>query len=235
MGLSIPNARSTINYIAEIWRHIDGKCIHLFSFLKFINVRKSGWWSFIFDNHIMENIFFHPKKNLYDFSRTIKSISNNHRIISTMESYQTTVESIRFRIQSTQPYSNFQSQNGGERHTLLRLGRFSNDLWMIGSRHTGNEANRLRSTEIWLSIWRDRFRDQVFAIGDFVFDFGIRCGLSFGFRDQVVATRDRFRDQVKRRHRWEIAFAFGDIGEERRTNRKRLSVFDYISHSSAAT
>ncbi|KAF3605160.1 hypothetical protein DY000_02045929 [Brassica cretica] len=45
-------------------------------------------------------------------------------------------------MQSTQPYSNIQSQIGGERHTLLRLGRFSKDLGMIGSRRTGPEANR---------------------------------------------------------------------------------------------
>ena len=45
-------------------------------------------------------------------------------------------------MQSTQSYSNIQSQIRGERHTLLRLGRFSKDLGMIGSRGTGPEPNK---------------------------------------------------------------------------------------------
>lgn len=87
------------------------------------------------------------------------------------------------------------------------MGRFSNDLGMICAPRKGPEANRGRWSELWLLICRDRFRDQLFAFGDFVFDFGIRSGLSFEIRSG---------DQTPTPGRCGVRcdFSFGDIGHD---------------------
>ncbi|KAF3564283.1 hypothetical protein DY000_02017917 [Brassica cretica] len=58
-------------------------------------------------------------------------------------------------MQSTQSYSNIQSQIRGERHTLLRLGRFSKDLGMIGSREPAVTALLINCQKLVVAKYGD--------------------------------------------------------------------------------